>query len=107
MPRINLIKKKSRPRTRNKDIQQAIYQDKRWIRLRNYIRKETPLCYDCEVLGITKLGDEVHHIIPWETGKNQEEKERLAFDIDNLVHLCSSCHHKRHNQLRGWIKKHI
>jgi len=49
---------------------------------------------------------EVHHIIPIESASSREEMEALAYDENNLMALCSECHHELHRQLgKGHIKE--
>jgi 5-methylcytosine-specific restriction endonuclease McrA len=48
---------------------------------------------------------EVHHIVPIESAHTREEMEALAYDENNLIALCSECHHEAHRQLgKGHIK---
>jgi 5-methylcytosine-specific restriction protein A len=76
---------------------QAIYNTKRWKDLRRLMVQEHPLCQDCLENGRLTPTEEVHHAIsPFRRGLSPEEKERLAFDPDNLVCLCKECHIKRH-----------
>ena len=106
MPHIKLLKKKARDPNVNKKFQQSIYQDKRWKRLVETKKRDNPLCERCESMGFTRQMDEVHHKIPWETGKTKEIQEVLAFDYDNLESLCGPCHDVRHlelNRKRGYI----
>jgi 5-methylcytosine-specific restriction endonuclease McrA len=42
---------------------------------------------------------EVHHIVPIESAHTREEMEALAYDENNLIALCSECHHEAHRQL--------
>lgn len=77
---------------------QAIYNTKRWKDLRNLMIQEHPLCQDCLENGRLTPAEEVHHAIsPFRKGLSPEEKERLAFDPENLVCLCKECHIKRHH----------
>lgn len=47
---------------------------------------------------------EVHHIVPIESAHTREEMEALAYDENNLICLCSECHHEAHR----WLgKEHI
>lgn len=49
---------------------------------------------------------EVHHIVPIESATSRVEMEALAYDENNLIALCSECHHEAHRQLgKGHIKK--
>lgn len=47
---------------------------------------------------------EVHHIVPIESAHTREEMEALAYDENNLIALCSECHHEAHRRLG---KEHI
>jgi 5-methylcytosine-specific restriction endonuclease McrA len=48
---------------------------------------------------------EVHHIVPIESAHTRAEMEALAYDENNLIALCSECHHEAHRQLgKGHIK---
>jgi 5-methylcytosine-specific restriction protein A len=92
MPFLNLGRKKPRDRTVNKGLYQEIYQDKRWRLLRQIKFEENPLCECCEAKGIVTQTEEIHHKIPFQTGKTKEEIEALAFDYDNLLSDCVPCH---------------
>lgn len=72
----------------------------RWKRKRAAIlRRDKYLCQDCKRYGRTTEAKEVHHI------KHLEDHPELAYDDDNLISLCKSCHNARHpekgNQTRG------
>ena len=76
---------------------QAIYNTRRWKELRKLMVQAHPLCEDCLKRGVLTPTEEVHHLkSPFRRGLSPEEKERLAFDPDNLVCLCKECHIKRH-----------
>jgi len=42
---------------------------------------------------------EVHHIVPIESAHTREEMEALAYDENNIIALCSECHHESHRHL--------
>lgn len=67
-----------------------VYGSSNWKRLRNYKICLNPLC---EHEGCYKQADEVHHIVPLVDGG-------AAFDLDNLMSLCSSHHHEIERQTR-------
>lgn len=96
---------------RRKKERQEIYNTKRWVMLRDYMRATYPLCQDCLKQGRITPMQEVHHILsPFVRNISQEEKERRAFDVYNLVCLCSECHHKRHGtdrkiNIKDYIQK--
>jgi 5-methylcytosine-specific restriction protein A len=102
MPTIKLLKRKrDNVRTTRKGKYQEIYQDKRWKKLFTWKKKAFPLCERCESKGKVVPMDEVHHKIPFALGKTPEEIEELAFNWDNMESLCSSCHEKRHKELKN------
>jgi 5-methylcytosine-specific restriction protein A len=64
------------------------YSSKDWIKLRNFVRSEEPLCRICKDRGEivpTKIIDHIKPII--ECGE--------AWDRDNLQGLCESCHNRK------------
>jgi 5-methylcytosine-specific restriction enzyme A len=100
-PTINLGKKRQRDKTVQKQRYQDIYQDKRWKRLVATKKRNNPLCERCESMGFTRQVDEVHHIRPFEWGIDDDERDSLAFDYDNLESLCGPCHNVRHFELKN------
>lgn len=77
---------------------QEIYQSKRWKELRKYMVQKYPLCQMCLKEGRITPTQEVHHkLSPFQKGITQEEKERRAYDENNLMCLCQSCHIKIHH----------
>jgi 5-methylcytosine-specific restriction protein A len=95
MPTIKLLKRKrdSVSTSRKRDYQE-IYQDKRWLKLRNHKRRVNPLCERCESLGKVTPMVEVHHKVPF------DDEPDLAFECDNLESLCTLCHEFRHKELK-------
>ena len=75
-----------------------------WARARDAARVRDD--YRCRQCGVPERGDrahEVHHIRPFrEFGYIQGENQydRLANDLDNLITLCPTCHH-RAESVRG------
>lgn len=78
-----------------------IYDERRWYGLRNEFKVTEPLCWNCLLNGHTESQKELHHIIPFNTGFNLDEVERLAFDPDNLMPLCYDCHDSLHYTLNS------
>lgn len=77
---------------------QETYNTKRWKELRSLMIQEHPLCQDCLKDGKIVPAQEVHHLkSPFRPGLTPEEKEKLAFDPNNLVCLCRECHWRRHH----------
>ena len=98
MPTINLGRTPNRVPTSNKKAAQKIYQDPRWKAVREEKLRLNPVCERCESEGKTSMAEEIHHIIPFSQSKNIYSRERLAFDLDNLESLCTSCHQKHHKK---------
>jgi 5-methylcytosine-specific restriction protein A len=96
MPTITLAKTKPREVTRNKSAYQKIYNTPRWKRLRKFKVTENPICEVCAEKGITHVVEEVHHKIPFDINEINED---LAYDYDNLISLCITCHKEAHEKL--------
>lgn len=80
-----------------KKERQAVYQSKRWKDLRKAYFQEHPLCERCLKEGrITPAHDIHHRLSPFCKGLTPEEKDRRAFDPNNLMALCVECHIKEH-----------
>lgn len=79
---------------------QEIYNSREWKELRiAKLRSTNGLCEECMKQGIVTAARCVHHIIPIETARTKEEMRRLAFDWNNLMSLCKSCHARIHKEL--------
>lgn len=102
MPIINKqpIKYKHIPYNHTNNISGRFYNTTQWHNLRNYYIRNNPLCELC--LNNNKIvpATEVHHKRPFLTGKDDIDRWKLLLDEDNLMSLCSDCHHKLHNQMR-------
>ena len=107
-----MTEQKKRLPWRCKNQQQAkdkatIYNSREWKQLTILKKRANPLCEQCikdgEAIGIpggyVKSVECVHHIIPIETARTKEEMRRLAFDWNNLMSLCKSCHARIHKEL--------
>jgi 5-methylcytosine-specific restriction enzyme A len=60
-----------------------------WIKVRAMVLARQPLCVDCQALGRVVVAREVHHVAA------RREHPELAYDLDNLVGLCTMHHMKR------------
>lgn len=80
-----------------REERQEIYNNDTWHSLRTSKLIEHPLCEMCEMEGIIKLAEDVHHIY---SPFNYSGTERLqyAYDTDNLICLCKECHGKIHGE---------
>lgn len=65
-----------------------IYHSYQWRKLRLGFVAQNPLCLHCEQYGIITAGYIVDHIVEIEDGG-------AIFDINNLQHLCKSCHNAK------------
>ena len=75
------------------------YHDIRWRNLRDWYITNHPLCEMCMIEGKTKEAKHVHHRIPWERGKTEEEKYDLLLNPDNLMSLCVFHHQQIHKSM--------
>lgn len=69
-----------------------------WKNLRRSYLMEHPLCEMCLSEGIITPACEVHHIRHINVGNDELEMMDIAYDSNNLMALCSSCHDKIHNK---------
>lgn len=98
MPHITLAK--TRRTCIHKPESNAMYNNKRWGKIRNSKICDCPLCEVCLEVGKTTVAQLVHHKQPWQLAKDEDEQDRLQFDYDNLQSLCHECHNAIHHKLR-------
>lgn len=72
----------------------------RWRKLRKLKLANNPFCEVCYQRGIIEPATEVHHITPIETYSKYEDMRRLAYDYDNLMSVCHTCHRELHKKMR-------
>ncbi|MCD8210951.1 MAG: HNH endonuclease [Prevotella sp.] len=94
----------SKPKKSRKDYHDEEYnrllQSKRWRLLRKQVLEENKcLCRRCMEQGRVSLATTIHHITPVQWGVSLREKERLAFDRNNLMPLCDECHKEVHRTM--------
>lgn len=68
-----------------------------WQQLRHRKFCANPLCEICLMRGRVTPTEEVHHIKPVESGRDEGEMRRLAYDFANLQSLCKACHAEVHH----------
>lgn len=85
--------------TSDTDYLSTWYNTKEWKKLRNYKRKNNPLCEDCLSKGYITPTEEIHHVRPFNRGHNILTQWKLFTDLNNLVSLCIKCHKERHKHL--------
>lgn len=70
----------------------------RWIKVQRLFITEHPLCQDPfgdhQRRGTTETGQQVHHIKPLATHPH------LAYDFENLMSVCTTCHAKIESRVR-------
>jgi 5-methylcytosine-specific restriction protein A len=74
---------------------QAIYNTRRWTRLRKEILMSNPICQICG----NHLAEHVHHIDSFMNYTGQT-RISVAYNSDNLLAVCVECHNKQHEQLK-------
>lgn len=77
----------------------ALINSHRWHQLRHAQIVAEPLCEECKKNDRVTVATEVHHRTPVESGRNFEERQRLAYDPANLESLCRECHKAKHIRL--------
>lgn len=100
---LNKPKKKDTRKTQDKTetvqkTHKIVYDTPYWKQLRKTMLMEHPICQMCG----NALATEVHHIRELSKATSDLEMYSLGFDINNLMCLCSECHHKIHS---GNVKK--
>lgn len=76
----------------------------RWQQLRARYLAKHPVCELCEKNNKTSVAKVVHHVVPVEDAKDVGLMEALAYDWNNLMALCDSCHEHIHQQLGSRFK---
>lgn len=103
MPWIDRKKKIKQPRPKyvhHSNLSRLYYNSKMWKDTRNAYYKDHPLCAECERNGVSKIGDHVHHKVPFMSVTDESERWQLLLDESNLETLCKKCHLKAHERLK-------
>lgn len=79
-----------------KEIEKKFYSISRWKTMSQELRKEHEICQLC---GKNK-STEVHHIFPF-MHQFEDIREEVFLDKDNLICLCTDCHHQVHAKNYG------
>ena len=79
-----------------KEIEKKYYSISRWKSMSQELRKKQQFCQLC---GKNK-STEVHHIFPF-MHQFEDIREEVFLDKDNLICLCSDCHHQVHAKNYG------
>lgn len=81
-----------------KEIEKKFYSISRWKTMSQELRKEHEFCQLCG----KRKSEEVHHIFPF-MHQFEDIREEVFFDKDNLICLCSDCHHQVHAKNYGTL----
>lgn len=81
-----------------KEIEKKFYSISRWKTMSQELRKEHP---ECQLCGKRK-SEEVHHIFPF-MHQFEDIREEVFLDKDNLICLCTDCHHQVHAKNYGTL----
>ena len=92
-----IYKPHRRRKTPNRQKRNEIYNTTLWKKMRRAYIMEHPICEICELMGKTTLAEAIHHKISFMTVNNPIERDKLAFDSNNLMSLCNTHHSEIHN----------
>lgn len=76
-----------------------IMNSREWRELRNRKMEANPLCERCQEQGYVRSARCVHHIVPVESGRTDDECRALAYRWTNLQSLCYECHKEIHHRM--------
>lgn len=79
-----------------KEIEKKFYSISRWKTMSQELRKEHEICQLCG----KRKSEEVHHIFPF-MHQFEDIREEVFLDKDNLICLCTDCHHQVHAKNYG------
>ena len=78
---------------------------KEWVKLRARKLTENPLCERCLQQGHATAARCVHHVIPVESGRDDQECHDICMRWSNLQALCYHCHAEIHKEERSYTKE--
>jgi len=89
-PKCKKVSNKTYDNTMRAKDRTKIYNSRQWknIRVKALVRDEF-MCVMCRANGIDTKAEEVDHIL------ELQDRQDLAFDLDNLQSLCKPCHSKK------------
>jgi len=101
---------------KRREAYQRLLNSKEWKTLRAWYLNLHPCCERCREEGIAagilpdgyvRSAIDVHHIVPVESAKSEEEMKLLCFNPNNLKALCIPCHVKTHKEMRSCTKPQV
>lgn len=85
---------------------QKVYHSSLWRNLRLWKLNENPLCEICLIERKVTGADHIHHLKSFVGIENKVERDKVAYDPDNLMSVCETCHARIHGgDLKGCISK--
>ena len=106
MPNINRQTLGVRPRERmqkeipSRNIFTKYYNDSIWRGERDAYLRTHPLCQICLAHDHVTAAEHVHHIRPFISGKDEEQRLQLLRNPQNFLSLCKTCHTAVHKSGR-------
>lgn len=87
----------------DQETRQQYYQKSQWKSLSERVRKDNQKLNNglCELCGKNKA-TEVHHLVKFYNQDSEELRNELLLDEENVICLCSECHHNIHSK-RGLL----
>ena len=94
---------------------QKLLNSKQWQEVKAIVwKRANGLCERCYQEGIEDRGEpyitpgvDCHHIVPVESGRTEQEMERLAYDVSNIRLLCVACHIKTHQEMHSFDRENV
>lgn len=115
MPKITLLRDVRRPKREHEHHTPIQFNDRSkfwstyynsalWRTTRLEYKTKHPICERCLHEGRVTPMTDVHHMCRFGQGRTASERWQLLTDMDNLVSLCSKCHHEVHtNKDRDYL----
>lgn len=115
MPKITLLRDVRRPKREHEHHTPIQFNDRSkfwstyynsalWRTTRLEYKTKHPICERCLHEGRVTPMTDVHHMCKFGQGRTASERWQLLTDMDNLVSLCSKCHHEVHtNKDRDYL----
>lgn len=81
--------KRAYERTPSRQEDKDFYSSTRWMKLRDLVRAEEPVCRACKAKGFVEPTHAVDHVV------DRKERPDLAYERENLQGLCRQCHNAK------------
>lgn len=82
------------------NLYKSLIHSARWRSFRRWVLdRDRWLCQSCLRSGFFRAATEVHHLLPVDWARSDEDKERRCFDPSNVESLCRPCHRRAHLEL--------